>query len=197
MVRGASPAGLSGPRPIDRVAGVWVSRPLLPFSRPDIERWAEASGVPFRADPSNADPKYPRTRIREEVIPLLAEINPRVVDAIVRLSTLAGTDTAWLEEFASRRSSEATVSRSESVWALDAAAVMDLPAAILGRVILLGWAWAAEPDAPAPSGEWVAGVASFVQGGRGGEISIPGGGIVRRKGSKVEFHRPERREARG
>ena len=37
---------------------------------------AEGAGLPFRDDPSNAEPLYARNRIRNELLPILAEIGP-------------------------------------------------------------------------------------------------------------------------
>lgn len=53
-----------------------VVRPLLRIGRDDARRLAEGAGLPFRDDPSNLDPRFARVRIREQVLPLLREINP-------------------------------------------------------------------------------------------------------------------------
>jgi tRNA(Ile)-lysidine synthase len=46
---------------------------------------------PYRDDSSNADRQFTRNRIRHELLPrLAADFNPGVVDALLRLATLAG-----------------------------------------------------------------------------------------------------------
>jgi tRNA(Ile)-lysidine synthetase-like protein len=68
--RGAGLAGLAGIRPR---AGRFV-RPLLLVPRAWIEADLARARMPWREDPSNADPRYARSRIRHEVVPRLAEI---------------------------------------------------------------------------------------------------------------------------
>lgn len=53
-----------------------VVRPLLALGRSETRELARSAGLPFRDDPSNLDPRFARVRIREEVLPVLAEVNP-------------------------------------------------------------------------------------------------------------------------
>jgi len=57
-----------------------ISRPLLKFSRNEISRYAEAQGVPWREDRTNAETKYLRNNIRHRILPLLKELNPNFLD---------------------------------------------------------------------------------------------------------------------
>jgi len=56
-----------------------IVRPLLTFSREDIESYAKANHIKWREDSSNASTKYLRNTIRHEVIPKLKEINPQLL----------------------------------------------------------------------------------------------------------------------
>jgi tRNA(Ile)-lysidine synthase len=49
-------------------------RPLLSLSRERTRELAIAAGLPFEDDPSNLDPTFARNRIRNEVMPVLAEL---------------------------------------------------------------------------------------------------------------------------
>lgn len=49
-------------------------RPLLALSRTRARSLVEEAGLPFRDDPTNAEPLYARNRIRNEVLPVLDEI---------------------------------------------------------------------------------------------------------------------------
>jgi tRNA(Ile)-lysidine synthase len=49
-------------------------RPLLALSRERTRELAIAAGLPFADDPSNLDPSFARNRIRNEVMPVLAEL---------------------------------------------------------------------------------------------------------------------------
>jgi tRNA(Ile)-lysidine synthase len=185
IVRGTSPDGLGGPEPLEDMRGMVVVRPLLPFSRAAIARWAGSAGVPFREDPSNRDRRYPRSRVRNEVLPLLRELNPRIEAAVARLADIAAIDAAWLQAETGALLDRATQSRDEQEWTLVAAILADAPAALLGRAIVATWAWSAPAGARVPSAAWIEGVADFLRGGRGGSVPAPGGGEIRRRGALV------------
>ncbi len=54
-------------------------RPLLGLSRAQIEEYARENQIPFRTDKSNFDNSYKRNRIRNQVLPVLKELNPSVI----------------------------------------------------------------------------------------------------------------------
>jgi len=72
MSRGTGIDGLSG---IPETNGQ-VVRPLLPFSRNQILKYAESVGIDWREDSSNASSKYLRNKIRHQVVPVLKELHP-------------------------------------------------------------------------------------------------------------------------
>jgi tRNA(Ile)-lysidine synthase len=53
-----------------------IVRPLLPFTRNEIEAYAKDNHIPWREDSSNASDKYLRNKLRHHVLPLLKELNP-------------------------------------------------------------------------------------------------------------------------
>lgn len=58
-----------------------IIRPLLPFSKRTLEEFARENHWEWREDSSNAETKYQRNKIRHQIIPLLKEINPAVLNA--------------------------------------------------------------------------------------------------------------------
>lgn len=58
-----------------------IARPLLPFSRANIETYAKANTIVWREDSSNASRKYLRNKLRQQVVPILKEINPNLLDS--------------------------------------------------------------------------------------------------------------------
>ena len=62
--RASGAAGLSGIRPFRRSGGLLVLRPLLRWRRRELREVAEAAGIVWVEDPSNADPRHDRTRYR-------------------------------------------------------------------------------------------------------------------------------------
>jgi tRNA(Ile)-lysidine synthase len=80
LARGTGLRGLSGMA----AAQGKIVRPLLFAPRADIAQYAQENSVPFREDLSNSQVKYSRNRIRIEIIPEFAKINPSF------LSTMRG-----------------------------------------------------------------------------------------------------------
>lgn len=75
LMRGTGLDGLTGiPLQND-----FVIRPLLNFSRAEIEKYALENKLSWREDSSNASTKYLRNKIRHEIVPQLQEMNPQVL----------------------------------------------------------------------------------------------------------------------
>lgn len=53
-----------------------IIRPMLPFSRKEIEDYASENSLQWREDSSNASDKYLRNKIRHHLLPILKEVNP-------------------------------------------------------------------------------------------------------------------------
>ena len=53
-----------------------ISRPLLHFSRDEIETYAKSKKLKWREDSSNNETKYLRNSIRQEIVPLLKKLHP-------------------------------------------------------------------------------------------------------------------------
>ncbi len=58
-----------------------IIRPLLPFSREIIEAFAKKNNIKWREDSSNSTRKYLRNKLRHEIVPILKEINPQLLDS--------------------------------------------------------------------------------------------------------------------
>lgn len=89
IVRGTGLRGLAG-IPYRRDPFV---RPLLDVRREEIQRYLARRCIPFATDPSNADARFTRARIRHQILPLLAVENPRVSEALIRLAASARSET--------------------------------------------------------------------------------------------------------
>ena len=85
IVRGTGLPGLAGiPYRRDRFV-----RPLLDVRRGEVLRYLRRRSIPFIDDPSNADARFARARIRHRVLPALTQENPRIVEALVGLAAAA------------------------------------------------------------------------------------------------------------
>lgn len=61
-----------------------IVRPLLPFSRDEIKQFAISEKITWREDKSNASNKYLRNKIRHQIVPVLKEINPNLLDSFLK-----------------------------------------------------------------------------------------------------------------
>ena len=77
LTRGSGLEGFTG---IPKVNGNIV-RPLLAFSREEILNYAKDYDLEWREDASNASNKYIRNKIRHQVLPVLKDINPSILDS--------------------------------------------------------------------------------------------------------------------
>lgn len=86
MVRGTGMKGLAGMKPISALpyGGGWLMRPLLSFTRKQIDGHVFAWKVPYREDSTNSSVEYRRNSIRHEVFPLFERMNPSYVRTLNR-----------------------------------------------------------------------------------------------------------------
>lgn len=78
LVRGTGIKGLHGIRPRNG----HIIRPLLCTSRDEILEYLKWRGLEYVTDSSNLTSDYTRNKIRLEIIPKLAEINPSIIDSL-------------------------------------------------------------------------------------------------------------------
>jgi tRNA(Ile)-lysidine synthase len=127
LTRGSGLAGLAGMRPLRD----GIARPLLAIGRKDTVAVCRAARIRPRVDPTNRSLKFARNRVRLEVLPELAKINPRVSEAIVRLADAAGD----LQSEDELDIAEALAGSRDN----DAIAVASLEPAVRGRALALAW----------------------------------------------------------
>jgi tRNA(Ile)-lysidine synthase len=99
-----------------------VVRPLIALSRDRVRRLVTEAGLPFRDDPTNAEPRYARNRIRNEVLPVLHEIGPEAEAVIAETQAELAEESDALERLAAEAlaASGAEAAGSISREALDA-----------------------------------------------------------------------------
>lgn len=93
----------SGPRSI---AGMPITvgpfrRPFLGLRRSETERICAAAGLEFWSDPHNDDPRFRRSRLRHEVMPLLEGVlGGGVIEALGRTARQVRDDVEFLDDLA-------------------------------------------------------------------------------------------------
>ncbi|MBE6240684.1 MAG: tRNA lysidine(34) synthetase TilS [Bacteroidales bacterium] len=115
MVRGAGLKGLTGMKPVSPLSfraisplsfraseasrEISILRPLLTFTRKQIEGHVFAWKVPYREDSTNSSVEYRRNSIRHEVFPLFERMNPSYVRTLNREMTYLSDASSIVEDW--------------------------------------------------------------------------------------------------
>jgi len=131
LLRGAGRRGLGAMR--ERAREVW--RPILAASRADVLDHLRARDLPWREDPTNADPTFLRNRIRAELLPYLeARVNSAARETLARAAGLLAEEDDLLAELAGVLWSRTAREDAGSVR-LDREALGGAPPALARRVL--------------------------------------------------------------
>jgi tRNA(Ile)-lysidine synthase len=96
IIRGS---GLGGAQGIKEYNGKYF-RPLLFVTKEQIDSYAKDNNVPFVVDQTNADDKYLRNYIRNNVLPMLKDVCPTVEQNIARFAQNVASDEQFLNGLA-------------------------------------------------------------------------------------------------
>ncbi len=98
LIRGSGATGLKGIAP---VRDLKIIRPLVGFTRQEIEAFLASINVTPRHDATNTDRRYLRNRIRHELIPLLERnYNPNIKTGLSRTADVLGAESEYLNTIA-------------------------------------------------------------------------------------------------
>ena len=100
LSRGAGLPGLAGMNERFVRAGASFARPLLTVSGRALRDWLDSAGVPYVDDPTNADERFTRNRIRSRLMPAWAEVFPGCSEALARSARHAAQAQVLLEALA-------------------------------------------------------------------------------------------------
>lgn len=141
IIRGTGMAGLRGiPEKRDRII-----RPILWLTREETRQYCLDNDLWFHDDPGNDDLDFARARLRNEINPHLAEINPAYREAIWRLSQIASEEDAFLNGAAAAALEQSEIQLNDELafltkdveFAFDANALGHLPPVLFKRAVRL------------------------------------------------------------
>ncbi len=101
IIRGTGLRGLAAMAPSARLpvkSEVRLVRPLLALSHTETEHYCREAGVEPIEDATNHSRAHLRNRVRHDLLPLLRRYNPRIEQALVRLSAAAADDGETLDQ---------------------------------------------------------------------------------------------------
>ncbi|HVA60687.1 MAG TPA: tRNA lysidine(34) synthetase TilS [Mycobacteriales bacterium] len=180
LARGSGARSLAGMAPIRG----HYRRPLLDLPRATMRAACAAECLPVWDDPHNRDPKYARSRVRHQALPVLeAALGPGVARALARTAALLRADAEALDVWADMALADADP--------LSTVALTRLPAGVRSRVLRRAALDAGAPPT-AVTAAHVAAMDRLVTAWRGqGPVSLPGGLVAVRAYGRLRFDAPD------
>lgn len=123
-LRGGGPAGLAAMPVVARREGITWARPWLDQPRALIQAYVRRHRLRVVEDPSNADPRFARSRLRQQLWPALLGAFPDAEAALAASSRRAAEAAALAQECAAE-----DLARCQAAAGLDIAAWLGLPRA--------------------------------------------------------------------
>lgn len=180
LIRGSGRDGLAGMRRVRELDdGILLVRPLLSWAvRADTTAYCRDNRIDFRTDRMNEDEAFTRVRIRKTVLPLLAEINPKIVN------TLSNTAALLLDRPTSETGTAASSGASAALLLKD---LKDLPRPKLYSEIR-SWLGAKRGGLRSIQLKHIEAVERLVLSRKSGKtVELPGGARISKHGGRLSF----------
>lgn len=189
LMRGAGTNGLTG-IPVKR--GGDIIRPLLGVTRQRVLEYLAFRGMSYRSDSSNGTLVYRRNRIRQEVLPSLRSLNPRIVEVLARGADILAGDAAALNEIEQGRWGTIAKDASAGLVVLDGDRLAAEPLGLQRRLVRRALAAALG----GPAGLTFRHVSDILErvvaGVHGAGLNLPGGLRVQRDHARIVMEYGER-----
>ena len=98
IIKGTGLNGLEGIKELRDLGGFKVIRPILNFSRKDIEEYCIKNELYPNNDSSNNNTKYARNNIRHNIMPALKFINPNIENSLITLADIVAGNNKVINE---------------------------------------------------------------------------------------------------
>jgi len=201
VLRGTGLRGLAGiprSRPLGPGSQIRVVRPLLRFTKAELQRFLVDAGVAFREDRTNTSNEAMRNRIRNILLPAIEqEVNPQVRDALNRL----GLQARWLEEFlvetVQRTFETIVISRTDRSVVLNADAVLRKSRIVQAELVRTAYVALGLGEQDLAFAHLSAVLEILADPASGKQSQLPGGLVVEKRYGQLSFTMPttESREA--
>lgn len=127
--------GVDGLKGMEFILGD-IIRPILGISRKEIEDYIEINNIETVLDHTNLMPIYTRNKVRLELIPYIEEnFNPNIINTLWRTSSIAMTDSNFLEKYSKERYNEVVKKRGKDSIILDGKKFLEEDRSIQQRII--------------------------------------------------------------
>src|ERR1019366_1656306 len=169
-------------RPVDEPGTCEVVRPLLGFRRAELRDYLRARGQSWREDSSNENVAFLRNRVRQRLLPLIAEeYGAAAIEHMAELAEIARAEEAWaVSTQYSVPSTQSAVSAAGET--LEVQQLLTLPLAV-GRRLVRAWVETNAPEVKI-SFRLIEEILELARGEAGKKLELTGGAacqiIVRR-----------------
>jgi tRNA(Ile)-lysidine synthase len=189
LLRGAGLEGLSGIPPVRPSGELTYVRPLIECTRDQIVAFAQAHKLSWREDPTNYDTTIVRNKIRHELIPILKEYNPKVLEALGRTARLLGQAAHVLDCQAEQALATLITSKNTQELALDLKDLVAMPEYL--QALVLRRAIARVNPLCEPEVAHIEALLRWVSRRGTGELHLPAGvRVLRRHNQLIVTRRP-------
>jgi tRNA(Ile)-lysidine synthase len=189
LIRGTGLQGLRAIAPrrnLTMPPSMVLLRPLLEVRRTSLLEYLDALGQNYQTDSSNADPQFTRNRIRAELLPLLKEFNPGIVNVLTRFSEHASEAFDCIEIQATQLLQQAERPRAGELLIFDRPTVEVATPFLVREMLRSVWRREGWPMDSMTTAHWHR-AANLVVG------DYPNGVRLRVTGRAVQIQRQERR----
>ena len=141
ILRGTGLAGLVGIVPARTMTpAVTLLRPLLHVRRNVLLTYLGSLGKHYREDKTNAENRFTRNRIRNELLPVLRkEFNPHIDEAVCRLAGIAAEHESVLNELLDGLLETALIEQSPDRIVLSVSSLQQYSPPVLREVLIRVW----------------------------------------------------------
>jgi tRNA(Ile)-lysidine synthase len=140
IVRGTGIRGLSGMTRVRPLGHATLIRPLLQVRRVELQAYLDAIGQPYRNDPTNADLRFTRNRIRHETMPQLRDrFNSGVTDALLRLGSLAAEAQEVVDALVEKQMDRCVTIEGPQAVRIELAGLADQPPYLVRELLMALW----------------------------------------------------------
>ena len=193
LLRGS---GLRGLAAMDQARRPWL-RPLLRVPRAALRHVAERSGWGFRTDPSNADPRFLRNRVRMRLLPFLeSDFEPGAVGVLAATAEALGETRRFLRTITRDAWQSLLLEESAGLIRLDRPRLCSYHAAVSVEVLRHAVSRLRGTARDLRRSTLVA-LDRRVRSGRGGEVLLPQGLRAAMDRQEVVLRHPNRVAERG
>ena len=98
LLRGSSLKGYAGFNVKTQLEGYTLIRPLIYLSKDDIIKYNKDNNIPYAIDNTNFSNIYTRNKIRNEILPILKEINPKIHEKFIKYNYTLNTYNDYVED---------------------------------------------------------------------------------------------------